>query len=84
MARTVGNGMLCFAVIWLTVFSVCYAYQGAKDLYRDLLRNSGYNKLIRPVKNISDTLTVKLSMSLSQLIDVVSEYYDKYYVGYPV
>ncbi len=44
----------------------------AKRLYDDLLRKSGYNKLIRPVGNNTDKLTVKLGLRLSQLIDVVS------------
>ena len=43
----------------------------AKQLYTDLLVNNGYNKLIRPVGNNSDKLTVKLGLRLSQLIDVV-------------
>ena len=43
----------------------------AKRLYTDLLVNNGYNKLIRPVGNNSDKLTVKLGLRLSQLIDVV-------------
>jgi hypothetical protein len=43
----------------------------AKRLYDDLLRKSGYNKLIRPVGNNTDKLTVKLGLRLSQLIDVV-------------
>jgi len=43
----------------------------AKRLYTDLLENNGYNKLIRPVGNNSDKLTVKLGLRLSQLIDVV-------------
>ena len=42
----------------------------AKKLYTELLSN--YNKLIRPVGNNSDRLTVKLGLKLSQLIDVVS------------
>ncbi|CAG7714166.1 unnamed protein product [Allacma fusca] len=41
----------------------------AKRLYDDLLSN--YNRLIRPVGNNSDRLTVKLGLKLSQLIDVV-------------
>ncbi|KAI1301176.1 Acetylcholine receptor subunit alpha-like 1 [Halotydeus destructor] len=40
----------------------------AKRLYDDLM--SGYNRLIRPVGNSSDKLTVKMSLKLSQLIDV--------------
>ncbi|GIY72871.1 neur_chan_LBD domain-containing protein [Caerostris darwini] len=42
----------------------------AKRLYDDLM--SSYNRLIRPVSNNSDTLTVKMGLKLSQLIDVVS------------
>lgn len=42
----------------------------AERLYDDLI--NGYNSLIRPVGNNSDQLTVKLSLRLSQLIEVVS------------
>ena len=42
----------------------------AKRLYDDLLSN--YNKLVRPVVNVSDAVEVKLKLKLSQLIDVVS------------
>ena len=44
----------------------------AKRLYNDIMIRSGYNKLIRPVGNNTDKLTVKLGLRLSQLIDVVS------------
>lgn len=44
----------------------------AKRLYDDILRRNNYNKLIRPVGNNTDKLTVKLGLRLSQLIDVVS------------
>ncbi|CAH1797210.1 unnamed protein product [Owenia fusiformis] len=58
-------GLLC------TVFLCgCYGNPDAKRLYDDLLRKSGYNKLIRPVSNNSDKLTVRLGLRLSQLIDV--------------
>lgn len=40
----------------------------AKRLYDDLLSN--YNRLIRPVENNSDTLTVWLGLKLSQLIEM--------------
>ena len=43
----------------------------AKRLYDDLLSN--YNKLVRPVANISETVTVHLKLKLSQLIAVVSQ-----------
>ncbi|KAI4486451.1 hypothetical protein M0804_005821 [Polistes exclamans] len=42
----------------------------AKRLYDDLLSN--YNRLIRPVGNNSDRLTVKMGLRLSQLIDVTT------------
>ena len=45
----------------------------AKRLYDDLLSN--YNKLVRPVVNTTDPLTVRIKLKLSQLIDVVSECY---------
>ena len=47
------------------------ANSDAKRLYDDLLRKSGYNKLIRPVINNTDKLYVRLGLRLSQLIDVV-------------
>ena len=40
----------------------------AKRLYDDLLHD--YNRLIRPVPNFTETLTVRLGLKLSQLIDV--------------
>uniref|UniRef100_A0A1A9W405 Nicotinic acetylcholine receptor alpha 3 subunit n=1 Tax=Glossina brevipalpis TaxID=37001 RepID=A0A1A9W405_9MUSC len=40
----------------------------AKRLYDDLLSN--YNKLVRPVVNVTDALTVRIKLKLSQLIDV--------------
>ncbi len=43
----------------------------AKRLYDDLLSN--YNKLVRPVVNSTDRLTVRIKLKLSQLIDVVSQ-----------
>jgi hypothetical protein len=51
----------------------------AKRLYDDLLSN--YNRLIRPVGNNSDRLTVKMGLRLSQLIDVVSR---THLIRYPV
>jgi len=40
----------------------------AKRLYDDLLSN--YNKIVRPVVNNSDVLTVRIKLKLSQLIDL--------------
>lgn len=43
----------------------------AKRLYDDILSN--YNRLIRPVINNTESLTVWLGLKLSQLIEVVSK-----------
>lgn len=51
--------------------TVTVANPDAKRLYDDLLSN--YNKLVRPVANVSDALTVKIKLKLSQLIDVVRQ-----------
>ncbi|KAJ8919220.1 hypothetical protein NQ315_012208 [Exocentrus adspersus] len=49
----------------------CSGNPDAKRLYDDLLSN--YNKLVRPVVNVTDALTVKIKLKLSQLIDVLTE-----------
>lgn len=54
----------------LAALAGCTANPDAKRLYDDLLSN--YNKLVRPVLNVSDALTVRIKLKLSQLIDVVS------------
>lgn len=59
-----------FAWLMLTGLPLVFSNQDAKRLYDDLLSN--YNRLIRPVGNNSDRLTVKMGLRLSQLIDVVS------------
>ena len=56
----------------LVFFSATVGNPHAKRLYDDLLSN--YNRLIRPVPNNTGTLTVRLGLKLSQLIDVVSIY----------
>ncbi|PNF19221.1 hypothetical protein B7P43_G08965 [Cryptotermes secundus] len=53
----------------LSVIGGTVANPEAKRLYDDLLSN--YNRLIRPVGNNSDRLTVKMGLRLSQLIDVM-------------
>lgn len=52
-------------------YTTVYGSADAKRLYDDLLSN--YNRLIRPVGNNSDRLTVKMGLKLSQLIEVVSK-----------
>jgi hypothetical protein len=63
--------------LWLTLLLALVNHGGltrggnpdAKRLYDDLLSN--YNKLVRPVVNVSEAVTVRLKLKLSQLIDVV-------------
>ena len=45
----------------------------AKRLYEELIKVRSYNRLIRPVKNNSEKLTVYLGLRLTQLLDVVSD-----------
>merc|ERR1719499_2812 len=56
----------------LCLFFLLFGYVGgnpdAKRLYDDLLSN--YNKLVRPVVNVTDAVMVRLKLKLSQLIDV--------------
>jgi hypothetical protein len=65
---------LCLACLPL----VAVANPDAKRLYDDLL--STYNRLIRPVSNNTETVTVKMGLRLSQLLDLVS-YNDKQIVS---
>jgi len=56
---------------WLVfqhLFLACFANQDAKRLYSNLLAN--YDRLIRPVANSSDRLTVHMRLKLSQVIGV--------------
>jgi len=51
---------------------------GSQDevrLLEYLFDRQGYNPLVRPVANLSDTVKVQLGMALIQLIDVVSEFF---------
>lgn len=52
----------------VSLFAVTCGNPDAKRLYDDLLSN--YNKLVRPVVNVTDALTVRIKLKLSQLIDV--------------
>ena len=64
---------LGWVVAWVVVFALaptCQANPDAKRLYDDLL--SSYNRLIRPVQNNTDKITVWMRLRLSQLIDLVS------------
>lgn len=64
---------LGWVVAWVVVgvlAPTCHANPDAKRLYDDLL--SSYNRLIRPVQNNTDKITVWMRLRLSQLIDLVS------------
>ena len=63
--------LLSLVMMWSTAEGVINTGNpDAKRLYDDLLSN--YNKLVRPVQNTTDPLTVRIKLKLSQLIDVVS------------
>ncbi|CAF0776735.1 unnamed protein product [Adineta steineri] len=60
---------LIFYVCWC-FFEVTIANPEAKRLYEELITVRSYNRLIRPVKNNSEKLTVYLGLRLTQLLDV--------------
>ena len=60
--------MVTGALVWT---HTCTASLDAKRLYDDLLRKGRYSKLIRPVANDTDMLTIKFGLRLSQIIDMV-------------
>ena len=70
LATFVLGHCIAFCLVLSSSMKACNADMDANRLYEDLL--SEYNRLIRPVANNSDRLTVKLGLKLSQLIDVVS------------
>lgn len=56
------------AYCFITLLNGLNANPDAKRLYDDLI--SRYNKLVRPVMNVSDPMTVYIKLKLSQLIEV--------------
>ena len=65
-------GLSDLAVFLATLFigsTRIEANPDAKRLYDDLLSN--YNRLIRPVANNTDKITVRMGLKLSQLVDLV-------------
>lgn len=68
-ARLLLLGLL--AMLWgLQVPTGVSADADTNRLYEDLMMT--YNRIVRPVQNNSDKVVVRLSLKLSQLIDVVS------------
>ncbi len=45
-----------------------------KRLFDDLFDEKRYNPLVRPVRNSSQPILIKLAVSLLQIIDVVSDH----------
>lgn len=72
--KTISSVLRMGIILLLLMVSPVLGDQDAKRLYEDLLTD--YNRLIRPVGNNSDRLTVKLGLKLSQLIDVVNNIED--------
>ncbi len=71
------NSNVCYLCVILTTSSflkLCLASrksvanQDSKRLYDDLI--SGYNRLVRPVGNNSEKLTVYMGIKLTQILDV--------------
>jgi len=77
-----GRVVAAVAVAWLALMTSSSSVAAgeerrkespAKRLYDDkLMPNSGYKKLIRPVDNTSESLTVRIGLRLTSIIDVVS------------
>ena len=76
------HAITCYHELELSILSITHTHslsfflfialasEDEERLVRDLFRD--YNKLIRPVKQINDTVTVEVKLSLTQLINVVS------------
>ena len=69
-------------LLFLGLVSLVQPNPDAKRLYDDLLSN--YNRLIRPVANNTDKITVKMGLKLSQLVDLVSYLENIIFVFYPI
>ena len=74
LTTSLGGKRSSILVLWLLVCSGFWMLKvegnpDAKRLYDDLL--SSYNRLIRPVENNTDKITVKMRLRLSQLIELV-------------
>lgn len=71
-----GRVVAAAAVAWLALVTSAAGEEKrkgspAKRLYDDkLMENSGYKKLIRPVDNTSESLTVRIGLRLTSIIDV--------------
>ena len=66
------RGLLSFFLMLLLQSGVARGNLDSKRLYDDVMRRSGYNRIVRPVRNESHRIMVTVGLKLSQLIDVVS------------
>jgi len=64
----------CYVLCIIGLLNIASSFDKAKKLHEEILVESGYNKVIRPVINPSDHINVSLGLKLSQLIDVVSSH----------
>uniref|UniRef100_A0A0X3NKR3 Acetylcholine receptor subunit alpha-L1 n=1 Tax=Schistocephalus solidus TaxID=70667 RepID=A0A0X3NKR3_SCHSO len=58
------------AIILVLQLDYVSGYKEASRLYDVLMNQQPYNKIIRPVRNFNDTLTVFFGLGLLQLMDV--------------
>lgn len=65
--------LYAFLALFVTCPTLSGATKDSKRLHEDIL--SDYNRLIRPVQNNTEVLTVQIGLKLSQLIEVVSVYF---------
>lgn len=68
-----------YVFLFLALGVAVHGNPDAKRLYDDLL--SSYNRLIRPVGNNNETITVWMRLRLSQLIDLVSPYSEDFIIA---
>lgn len=61
---------LCFYLTEMCSFVPGWCSEDEERLVRDLFR--GYNKLIRPVQNMTQKVDVRFGLAFVQLINVVS------------
>ena len=64
---------ICIRCLSFTFIPVSEASSSEKELLHDLFKD--YDKDMRPVLNDNDTVTVKIGLSLHQIMDVVSNIY---------
>jgi hypothetical protein len=72
MTRFISLPLLIVLFSQVSIWFPVYSGDPTGELYQYLLSN--YNKHVRPVKNNSDIVNVKLGLKLIQIADVVCDY----------